>query len=152
MKMLSHLNSELHLDRLYPGVCATLEKNGVRCCTGEADAASLQVNLVLSDAAIGKQLNAVDVTAIIGGEEYRHFPHIIRGADATKRHIGNRARFLLVIHQDRESGSLNVAGAQDVDPNPATLEIVDPTPGEGTHRRLRCVVDRKRLEPFNRSD
>src|SRR5690349_48940 len=94
------------------------------------------VALVLSDIPVGEQLNAVHVTAVVGGEEHRHFVHFIRRAHASQRHIGYCARLLLFTHQARKSGSLNMAGARDVHANAATLEIVDPTAGEGTHRRL----------------
>jgi hypothetical protein len=50
------------------------------------------VDLVLGDTAVSEQFNAVDVTAVVGGEEYRNFAHIIRRTQATERHIRCCAR------------------------------------------------------------
>ena len=104
--------------------------------------------LVLGDTTISEQLDSVDAAAIIGSEEQGYFAHIIRCANSTERHVSNGARLLFVGHQHRKSGRLNVTGAQDIDSDAATFEIIDPTADERPDRRLA----REGLESLDRCD
>src|SRR5260221_6301735 len=78
---------------------------------------------VLGDAAIDHQLDAGDVRAVVGGEEYRRPGDIIGRADAVQGNLRDKIGLRLLVQQDVQTERRNVTGAQDVDADAAALEV-----------------------------
>jgi len=89
-----------------------------------------------SGTAVDEQLDTGDVGAVVGSEEHRRFPQIIRRADAAEWNGSNDRGFFFLRHEMGKAWRIGVSGAQHVDADVAPLEVDDPGTGERAYRGL----------------
>src|ERR1700693_6400022 len=98
-------------------------------------------------AAVDEEFGAGDEARIIGSEENGGLGDLLGLADAAGRNLAGEIveqAFLIGFvraGQVDEARRMSRAGADDVDPDVAVLEVEDPASGEIAHRRLRGAVD-----------
>src|SRR6266481_3742287 len=115
-------------------------------------AASLQETgtqpLNLRRTTIDKEFNSGDKAAVVGSQEYRRFGDFIRSAQPPHRNGGNHGRlellgFFCILAQGIDSGRIDWAGADGVDPDLAVFQIGGPRTRKRTHSSLGCAVNAK---------
>ena len=84
----------------------------------------------LGRTAIDEQLDPVNVSAVVGRQEYRRLAEIVRRADPAERNGSDGLGLLLIRQKMGEAGSRRVTGAQYVDPDVASLQVDDPAVGK----------------------
>src|SRR5271163_3049686 len=113
---------------------------------GKAAAGLPHSTLDLGQAAVYEEFDAGDVAAVVGGEEDHGFGDFVGGADAAERDHAGHAGFELGYffgsgEQGGDAGSVDGAGANDVDANFAVFEVDGPGASEGTDRGFGGAVD-----------
>src|SRR3954462_426333 len=90
-------------------------------------------------AAVGDQFQAIDVAGIVGGEEQRHRGDFFGAAHLSAGNEGFELGPGRLVEQFFLLGGGDLAGGQDIDPDLAVAQFVEPDAGPGL---LDCLASR----------